>query len=451
MSRGAGAAAGDSWGIFCITNQCSITLDPPIGRFGIDAVRKCAAAPLYLYRLEGVWKVSTSTGSSKGGLEGVVAGTSSICEVDGINGKLSYRGIDIHELVAHSTFEETAYLLWNGQLPTGVQLRELQGQLSCCRDLPHGVVRMIIDFPETAEPMMVLRTAVSALSMFDPGGTEHHHDMDLSRAILLTSRVPAIIAAHHRARQKLDPIPPKHSLGTASNFLYMLTGLVPSDHMSSTLDKCLILHADHELNASTFAGRVAAATLSDLYSSVTAAIGTLAGPLHGGANEQVMNMLRRIGDPAKAEEYVANLLAEGDKVPGFGHRVYRTQDPRAFELKKMAEAMGRETGETRWYEMSQRIEQFMMLEKGINANVDFYSASVYYGMGIPVDIFTPVFAVSRIAGWTAHILEQYENNRLIRPRADYTGLRNVPYVPIENRAGVDVQGGPRVMDEVSKV
>lgn len=371
--------------------------------------------------------------TSKGGLEGVIAGTSAICEVDGIAGKLSYRGIDINDLVAHSSFEETSYLLWYGHLPTRNQRRELDDKLSCCRDLPHGIVRMIVDFPETAEPMMVLRTAVSAMSMYDPGGTEHHHDVDLSRAILLTSRVPVIVAAHHRSRQKLDPIPPRRDLGLAANFLYMLTGELPSERAAKILDTCLILHADHELNASTFAGRVAAATLSDLYSSVTAAIGTLAGPLHGGANEQVMQMLRRIGDPSRAEDYVAGLLEQGKKVPGFGHRVYRTQDPRAFHLRRMSEEMARETGESRWYEMSRKIEEYMIRQKGINANVDFYSASVYYGLGIPIDLFTPVFAISRMAGWTAHILEQYSNNRLIRPRAEYVGLRNVAYVPIDDR------------------
>jgi len=371
--------------------------------------------------------------TSKGGLEGVVAGTSSICEVDGIGGRLSYRGIDIHDLVANSTFEETAYLLWFGQLPTRTQLLNLEEKLSCCREIPGGITRMISEFPETAEPMMVLRTAVSALSMFDPGGTDHHHDIDLSRAILLTSRVPVIVATHHRTRQRLDPVPPRRDLSLAANFLYMLTGELPSERKARILDRCLILHADHEFNASTFAARVAAATLSDLYSSVTAAIGTLAGPLHGGANEQVMHMFQRIGDPDRAVAYVADLLAQDKKVPGFGHRVYRTEDPRAFELRKMSADMADETGDSRWYDMSRRIEEYMIREKGINANVDFYSASVYYGLGIPIDLFTPVFAISRVVGWTAHILEQYSNNRLIRPRAEYTGLHNVPYVPIDRR------------------
>lgn len=374
---------------------------------------------------------------SKGGLEGIVAGTSSICEVDGYEGKLSYRGIDIHELVANSTFEETAYLLWQGQLPTQTELAVLEDKLSCCRDLPHGIVRMIKDLPETAEPMMVLRTAVSGLGMFDPGGPEHHHDVDLSRAILLTSRVPTIIAYHHRFRQKLKPVEPRHDLSLAANFLYMLTGEAPSPRAARVLDQCLILHADHELNASTFAGRVAAATLSDLYSSVVAAIGTLSGPLHGGANERVMEMLERIGELPKAEEFVRGLLAQGAKIPGFGHRVYRTQDPRAAELADLARAMGEESGEMKWYQMSRNIEELMIREKGINANVDLYSASVYHMLGIPTDLFTPVFAISRMAGWTAHILEQYENNRLIRPRAEYTGLRGVAYEPIAERVNPD--------------
>lgn len=371
---------------------------------------------------------------NKGGLEGVVVGTSSICEVDGSGGKLTYRGIDIHELTERSTFEETAYLLWVGELPNVIQLATLEDKLSCCRDLPHAVIGMIQEFPATAEPMMVLRTAVSALGMFDPGGPEHHHDIDLSRAILLTSRVPTIIATHHRTRTKQPPVPPRHDLGLAANFLYMLTGEVPSTRAARILDKCLILHADHELNASTFAGRVAAATLSDLYSSVVASIGTLAGPLHGGANERVMDMLGRIGEVDRVEEYVRALLAQGAKIPGFGHRVYRTRDPRAYELEHLSRELAEETGDTRWYEMSRRIEEFMIREKGINANVDLYSASVYHLLGIPTDLFTPVFAISRMAGWTAHVLEQWENNRLIRPRAEYTGPRGVPYVRISERS-----------------
>lgn len=375
---------------------------------------------------------------AKGGLEGVVAGTSSICEVDGFNGKLTYRGIDIHELTAKSSFEETAYLLWVGQLPTRTDLAVLQDRLSCCRDLPLGVSRMIKDFPQTAEPMMVLRTAASALGMYDPGGPEHHHEVDLSRAILMTSRIPTIVAQYQRTRLKLEPIEPRHDLGLAANFLYMLTGQLPSPSKARILDQCLILHADHELNASTFAARVAAATLSDLYSSVTAAIGTLAGPLHGGANERVMEMLERIGEPDRVDEYIHGLLGQGQKIPGFGHRVYRTQDPRAVELARLASELSEETGETRWLKMSKAIEELMINEKAINANVDLYSATVYHLLGIPTDLFTPVFAISRMAGWTAHILEQYSNNRLIRPRAEYTGLRDAHYVPIGDRKATGV-------------
>jgi citrate synthase len=371
--------------------------------------------------------------TSKGGLEGVVAGTSAISEVNGEEGKLTYRGIDIHDLATHSTFEETAYLLWYGELPTREQMEDLDDQLSCCRDLPAGVTRMILDVPETAEPMMVLRTGASAMSMYDPGGTEHHHDVDLSRAILLTSRVPVIIATFHRARSKQKALQPRFDLGLAANFLYMLTGEIPSDRKARILDKALILHADHELNASTFAARVAAATLSDLYSSITAAIGTLAGPLHGGANVEVEAMLRRVGKPERAEEYVGSLLAQKKKVPGFGHRVYKTEDPRAYELRKMAAEMAEESGDTLFYEMSRRIEEFMIKEKGINANVDFYSASVYRALGLPSELFIPVFAISRMVGWTAHVLEQYDNNRLIRPRAEYIGRRDVAFTPRSER------------------
>ena len=379
-----------------------------------------------------------SNGTSKAGLEDVVAGVSSISSVDGFAGRLAYRGLDVLDLAADSSFEETAYLLWHGRLPTRIGLSVLDERLSCCRDLPFGIVRMIVDFPNASEPMMVLRTVVSALEMFDSGGPDHHHDIDLSRAILLTSRVPTIVAYHHRARQKLELIEPRHDLGIAANFLYMLSGRVPSPKAARVLDQCLILHADHELNASTFAARVAAATLSDLYSSVTAAVGTLSGPLHGRANERVMEMLQRIGEVSKVEGYIRTLLAKGGKVPGFGHRVYRTRDPRAGVLAELSQTLGEETGDLKWYEMTRAIEDFMLREKGIFANVDLYSASVYHMLGIPTDLFTPLFAVSRMVGWTAHILEQYKNNRLIRPRAEYIGLRDVPYTSIDERSEPDI-------------
>lgn len=372
--------------------------------------------------------------NDKGGLEDVVAGTSAISSVDGHTPKLAYRGIDVLDLVARSTFEETAYLLWQGHLPSRTGLSVLEDRLSCCRDLPFGIVRMIMDFPQASEPMMVLRTIVSALEMFDPGGQEHHHDVDLSRAILLTSRLPTIIAFHHRARQKLELVEPRHDLGLAANFLYMLSGRVPSTEAARVLDQCLILHADHELNASTFAARVAAATLSDLYSSVTAAVGTLSGPLHGRANEQVMEMLKRIGEVDRAEKYVQSVLAQGGKIPGFGHRVYRARDPRAEVLARFSRELGEDAGEIKWYEMTRAIEDLVLREKGIYANVDLYSASVYHTLGIATDLFTPLFAVSRIVGWTAHILEQYGNNRLIRPRAEYVGLNDISYTAMDGRS-----------------
>ncbi len=371
--------------------------------------------------------------NKKGGLEGVVALSSSICMVDGTQGKLAYRGIDIHELATHSTYPETAYLLWYGELPTREQSDDLMKQFFSQRSLPAEVQRMIVDFMPTWDSMESLRTAVSALSGHDPGGTNHDPEQDQKRAISLTARMPTIIASYHRARQKQPVIPPTHELSTAANFLYMLSGQKPSERKARILDVALVVHADHELNASTFAARVAASTLADIYSAVTAAIGTLDGPLHGGANEEVMAMLEEIGSPDKAEQHVLNLLAQGKKVPGFGHRVYKTADPRATELRPYAAELARETGEARLYDTARKVEEVMMREKGINANLDFVSAQVYHLLGIPTDLMTPVFAMARCAGWTAHILEQYAHNRLIRPLAEYVGPRNVPYVPIEDR------------------
>ncbi len=369
----------------------------------------------------------------KEGLEGVVALTSSICMVDGVHGKLAYRGIDIHELAKYSTYPETAYLLWYGELPTREQLDGLMSQFFSQRELPAEVQRMVVDFMPGWDSMESLRTAVSALSGYDPGGTNHNLEDDQKRALSLTARMPTIIATYHRARQKLPQVSPSKELSTAANFLYMLTGEKPSERKARILDVCLVVHADHELNASTFAARVAASTLADIYAAVTAAIGTLDGPLHGGANEEVMEMLEEIGSPDKAEHYVKNLLAQGKKVPGFGHRVYKTADPRATELRPYAEELAKETGETRLYETARKVEEVMMREKDINANLDFVSAQVYHMLGIPTDLMTPVFAMARSAGWTSHILEQYAHNRLIRPLAEYVGPRNVHYVPIEER------------------
>ena len=369
-----------------------------------------------------------------GGLEGVVASPSAICNVDGIEGRLSYRGIDIHDLVANSTFEETAYLLWHGQLPSPDELARLESRLAEARQLPPSILHIVSRLPASADPMAILRTIVSALGTHDPGAIRHTGEADLSRAILLTAKIPTIIASYHQTTLGLEVIAPRHDLSLAANFLYMLTGVVPTDRASRIMDQCLILHADHEFNASTFAGRVAAGTLSDLYSAVTAAIGTLAGPLHGGANEQVMALLEEIGTPDMATEHARKMLAEGLKVPGFGHRVYKTEDPRAFELRRISAEMAMEAGDSRWYEMSRLMEEFMIREKGINANVDLYSASVYRLLGIPTRLFTTVFAMSRVVGWTAHDMEQYEDNRLIRPVSDYVGPLNVPYLSMAERA-----------------
>jgi citrate synthase len=367
------------------------------------------------------------------GLEGVVALQSSICEVDGERGKLYYRGIELHELATQSTYEETAYLLWNGRLPDRDELLRLETEMFSYRDLPCQVPEIIGSYMTGWDSMEALRTSVSALSGCDPAGLNHTHDQDLDRATLLTARTPIIVATYQRARRKLPPVAPRSDLGTAANFLYMLEGKMPSERHARILDIVLVVHADHELNASTFAARVAASTLADIYAAVTSAIGTLDGPLHGGANEDVMHMLEEIGSPDRAEQYVQSLLAQGKKVPGFGHRVYKGADPRATELRPYAEELARETGQTSIFEISKKLEEIMMREKGLNANLDFISAMVYHGLGIPTDLMTPLFACSRMAGWTAHILEQYSDNRLIRPRAEYVGPKGAHYIPMERR------------------
>lgn len=370
------------------------------------------------------------------GLEGIVAGQSAISKVDGVEGKLYYRGIAIEDLAANSTFEETAYLLWNGRLPAGRELRELEERFACCRELPTGLKQIIATAgSEPAEPMEVLRTAISALGRWDPQGPVlRDQKADLDLAILLSAKIPVIVATFHRIRMGQRVIPPRDDLGSAANFLWMLTGEKPSEKQAHVLDMALILHADHELNASTFTGRVAASTLADIYASVTAAMGALSGPLHGGANEDVMFMLEKIGDPSRAEQFTRDRLAQKQKVPGFGHRVYKTYDPRGEVLRPIvAELYSDEAGRP-WYEMWQTVEKVMTEEKkNLHANLDFFGALVYRWLGIPTDLFTPVFACSRIVGWTAHILEQYANNRLIRPVAEYVGPVDVKYIPIDER------------------
>jgi 2-methylcitrate synthase len=378
------------------------------------------------------------TGRFKAGLEDVVAGTSSVCLVDGIEGRLLYRGYDIRDLAEQSTFSEVAYLLWYGRLPGKKEFAQFDKTFRSYVELPEETGMILRLFPRAATPMEVLRTAISSLGHYDPDSGNTAHDASLRKAMRLTARIGSIITAHERLRQGLEPIKPQAGESIAYNFLYTLNGKKPEPLFVKLLDLCLILHADHEWNASTFAARVTAATMSDMYSSVTSAIGTLKGPLHGGANEAVMKMLLEIGDLDKTKAWVKDALARKVKIPGFGHRVYKTEDPRATVLRKYAEQLGKHTGTLKWYEMS-RVVEGEMLEytqsagKKIYPNVDFYSASVYYTMGIPVQLFTPIFAMSRISGWTAHILEQWENNRLIRPRAEYTGPMGLPYVPLDKR------------------
>lgn len=370
------------------------------------------------------------------GLEGIVAANSGICWIDGEAGVLSYRGIDIHELACHSTFEETTFLLWNGFLPNASSLREFQSQLAMSRELDQRIIDLLRSFPTSATPMEVLRTTVSALSFYDADEKDNSHDANVRKAYNLTAQIAMIVAIYDRLRKGKQIVPPDRSLSHAGNFLWMLNGEKPSETATRTLDIALILHADHEFNASTFAARVIAATLSDIHSAITGAIGALKGPLHGGANEAVMRLLLAI-DKAGADpvEYVKTMLAAKQKVSGFGHRVYKTEDPRATHLRRMSEQLCRDAGQPKWFEMSRAIELYINKEKKLNANVDFYSASTYTTLGIDIDLFTPIFAVSRIAGWAAHVIEQLDDNRLIRPRAEYIGpAYPSAYVPLEKRA-----------------
>ncbi len=378
---------------------------------------------------------TATTAPASKGLEGVVATTSSICYIDGDLGILAYRGIDIHELADHSTFEETCYLLWFGRLPNAHELRDLRNRMAEERKLDASIINLLHTVPRHALPMDVLRTAVSALSFYDPEFQKNDHDANVHKAIRLTSQIAMIVAAYDRIRKDKPVVEPDRALSHAANFLLMLNGEVPSHTAERALDIALILHADHELNASTFAARVTAATLSDMHSAVTSAIGALKGPLHGGANEAVFKILEAIdASGADPVEYAKGMLAQKKKIPGFGHRVYHTEDPRATHLRKMSRDLGNSSGNPKWFDFSFKIEEFVKADKKLNANVDFYSASTYHTLGIDVDLFTPIFAVSRISGWTAHIIEQLDDNRLIRPRADYLGpVYPAPYIPMDHR------------------
>ncbi len=378
--------------------------------------------------------MSTSTLAPKG-LEGVVATTSSVCYIDGDRGVLAYRGIDIHELADNSTFEEVCYLLWFGKLPTRADLRDFRQNLARERKLDAGIISLLRQAPKHALPMDVLRTIVSALALWDPEEKVNTPEANLRKSMRLTAQLSMIVAYYDRIRKGRQLVEPDRALSHAGNFLLMLNGEPPSKTAERALDVALILHADHELNASTFAARVTAATLSDMHSAITSAIGALKGPLHGGANEEVFKILEAIDrSGADAVDYVKGMLAQKKKVPGFGHRVYHTEDPRATHLRQMSKELGASSGETKWFEVSRKIEEFINRDKKLNANVDFYSASTYHTLGIELDLFTPIFAVSRISGWTAHVMEQLGDNRLIRPRAEYVGPSYpAHYIPIEQR------------------
>jgi citrate synthase len=365
----------------------------------------------------------TTEAKPKAGLEDVVAASSAICFLDGDRGVLAYYGYDIHDLARGASFEEVCYLLWHGRLPNRAELGDLQSQLAAARPLSEPVLRLMKQLP-SGDGMDMLRTLTSALGQYDPEAGDNSQAANYRKAVRLTAQLGSIVATYGRLHAGGGGIQPDPALGHAANFLYMLTGTRPDALSTHALDVALVLHADHELNASTFAARVAAATLTDLYSAVVGAIGALKGPLHGGANADVMRLLIDIGPeaaPDRIDDVVRGKLAKKIKIPGFGHRVYHTEDPRATHLRRMSKELGERAGNTRWFEMSQRIEAVVKGEKKLNPNVDFYSASTYYTLGIPIDLFTPLFAVSRISGWTAHCLEQYANNRLIRPRTDYIG------------------------------
>ena len=376
---------------------------------------------------------ATESTAATAGLRGVVAAQSAIGDVNGEQGILIYQGYDIHDLAEHSTFEEVIFLLWNERLPKADELADLKAKLSANYEAPAQVIELMKQFPKDGDPMDVLRTAVSMLDFYDEGAHETTREGAMTAAIKLTAQIGTLVAAWERIRTGKEIVAPDTSLSIAENFLYMFHGKKADADEARMFDIALILHADHELNASTFTTRVIAGTLADVYGAVTGGIAALSGPLHGGANTNVMKMLKEIGSEDKIDQWLDNALAEKRKIMGIGHAVYKTEDPRATWLRKFSKTMGEKKGDMTWYNMSQRIEKAMLEKKGMHPNVDFYSASTYYLMDIPLDQYTPIFAVSRISGWTGHILEQYGNNKLIRPRAEYIGARNQKYVPIDER------------------
>ncbi|RLM59755.1 citrate synthase [Halobellus sp. Atlit-31R] len=374
----------------------------------------------------------------KRGLEGVLVAESELSYIDGDAGKLVYRGYPIEDLARQASYEEVVYLLWHGELPTAEELDDFASWMAGTRSLNDEVLAEIRKLADADEvPMAALRTIVSSLSAYDEDAD--HEDVtgleaNLRMACRITAKIPTALAAFERFRNGDDAIEPREELDHAANFLYMLNGEEPDEVLAETFDMALVLHADHGLNASTFSALVTASTLSDLYSAVTSAVGTLAGSLHGGANANVMRMLKEVDESdADPTTWVENALAEGRRIPGFGHRVYEVKDPRAKILGEKSKALAEAAGDTKWYDCSVAIEEYITEEKGLSPNVDFYSASTYYQMGIPVDIYTPIFAMSRVAGWIAHVLEQYDNNRLIRPRARYVGPQDLDFPSLDER------------------
>jgi citrate synthase len=371
----------------------------------------------------------------KAGLEDVIVSPSEICFIDGHKGRLLYRGFDVDDLVAHSTFEEVVYLLWQGRLPSRKELDAHVKALASTanRKLPPKVLAMLRLFPKKTTPMEILRTGVSALSAFDPDAEDNSREATLRKSVRLTAQMPTLVAAWERIRRGKAPVAPNPRFNLAANFLYMVNGKTPTPLAAKTFDVALILHADHEFNASTFAARVTAGTLSDLHSAIVSGIATLKGPLHGGANEQVMRMVEKIKDPAKAEAWIRKALVDKARIMGFGHRVYRVEDPRAKHLRRLASELGQQVGKISYVQILDTVARVMSAEKHIFPNVDLYSGAAYAAMGIPTDQFTPIFALSRVSGWAAHVLEQHGNNRLIRPRSEYTGPTDLKYIPLAER------------------
>ncbi len=377
--------------------------------------------------------VTTPPKPPGGGLEGVVAAKSEICFIDGAAGRLVYRGYEIGDLVENASFEETAYLLWDGDLPDRTELQKFKSDLAASSKLPDHVIDLLRALPAETQPMDALRTAASALGAVDPDLRSNEPDANRRKAVRLTAQLPTIVTAFHRLRNGEAVVEPDPSLSIAANFLYMLNGKRPHDTLVRVMDAALVLHAEHGMNASTFTARVTAATLADMHASVTAAIGALKGPLHGGANQDVMELLLSCTSPDDAEKKVREMLANKQKVPGFGHRVYRTLDPRATFLRKMSKQLGEAAGVSQWYAMSERLIPVAKELKNLNPNVDFFSASAYYTMGIPLDLFTPIFGIARVTGWCAHVMEQHKNNRIIRPTDDYVGPFDRQVLPIAER------------------